>query len=662
MEALSRIILPAIGIFTNIGEAHSEGFLNERQKINEKLLLFRNARKLVYCRDHAVLHESILQFLHQIGEDHEGGNPVLYGWSCKHEDAEFYISDVVRIGGKTHLTARWQEREITAAIPFTDDASVENAIHCWCTSLLLGCDEDVIRAGMSSLQPVSMRLELRQGINDCTLINDAYNSDLTSLGLALSYLARQQQSVHTVILSDILEVRHREYELYEEVAALLKRYPVRRFIGIGPALFKSKHFFRSNPKLRSIFFKSTEDFIRNFHILTFDNEAILLKGARVFTFEKIAALLEQRVHQTVMTVDLPALRHNLDVFRSYLQPGVRTMAMVKAFAYGSGSREIAGLLQQAGVDYLTVAYTDEGVGLRKAGIHMPIMVMSPDVSSFDRMIAWKLEPELYNFRSFEAFVAMAANLKVTGYPVHVKLDTGMHRLGFGPSDMDQVVLRIHSCPEITIASIFTHLAAADDADMDAFTARQGELFKTMYRQLTELLDYKPLRHLCNSAGIIRHPDLHFDMVRPGIGLYGIDSSGEAGNRLMQISSLRSSVAQVRVVDAGESIGYGHDVILPEKRTIATICIGYADGYPRSLGRGRAYVTIRGFRANIIGSVCMDMCMADVTEVPGVSEGDEVTIFGKDPSVNQLAQWAGTIPYEIMTGISQRVKRIYVNEE
>ena len=505
-----------------------------------------------------------------------------------------------------------------------------------------------------------MRLELRHGINDCTLINDAYNSDLTSLQLALSYLGQQRHHAsRTVILSDLLETGKRD--LYEEVAALMERHQIRRFIGIGPTLFKNKALFRKNRKMRSIFFKSTDDFLRQFHLLTFEKEAVLLKGARVFAFEKIGILLEQKVHQTVLTVDLSAIRQNLDVFRSHLAPGVKTMAMVKAFGYGSGSYEIAGLLHQAGIDYLAVAYTDEGVALRRAGINCPIMVMSPDVTSFDRMIAWKLEPELYNARSLDAFVSMAAALGVINYPVHIKLDTGMHRLGFGLADLESLIVKIHNSPEIRVASVFSHLAASEDPAQDDFTRRQAALFEHMSASIAEFLDYKPLRHLCNSAGILRHPAFHYDMVRLGLGLYGVDTTVDAATRLRPISILRTTIAQTRWVAAGESIGYGHDAIMSRRSHIATICIGYADGLPRSLGRGRAYVRIHGHNARLVGSVCMDMCMVDITDIPDVAEGDEVIVFGQDPTISQLAEWAGTISYEIMTGISQRVKRIYVNE-
>jgi alanine racemase len=662
MEKLERIIHPTIGVFTNIGEAHSEGFMNNRQKINEKLILFRHASQLVYCHDYPELNECIVQYRHQVRGGRSEEPLQLFTWSRK-QDADLRITLISKSDNKSVITGLFSGKEMSITIPFIDDASVEDAIHCWCVLLLLKQEHDVTKQQMAVLQPVSMRLELKHGINDCTIINDAYNSDLTSLQLALNYLDQQKQhSHHTVIMSDLLQIGKRDLDLYEEVAASISRRSIQRFIGIGTALYKNKATFRKYKKIRSIFFKTTADFLKNFHLLTFDHEAVLLKGARVFAFEKIGVLLEQQVHQTVMSIDLSAIRHNLNVFRAALSPGVKTMAMVKAFAYGSGSYEIANLLQYAGVDYLTVAYTDEGIGLRKAGVRMHIMVMSPDATSFDRMIAWKLEPELFNFRSLTSFIHMAHTLQVREYPVHIKLDTGMHRLGFNDSDIDELVRQIADSTAIHIASIFSHLAASEDPGEDDFTDRQAERFEHMSNKIMSGLTYKPLRHLCNSAGIARHRELHYDMVRLGIGLYGIDSSKSLENKLRHISTLKTTIAQIRQVPAGDSIGYGHRAIADGERRVATICIGYADGYHRSLGNGNAYVLIHGKKAKTLGPIAMDMCMVDITHIPEAKEQDDVIIFGEDLPVTDLAAWAGTISYEIMTGISQRVKRVYINEE
>jgi alanine racemase len=660
MDKLEHMIHPTIGVFTNIGEAHSEGFLNIRQKINEKLVLFKHAEQLVYCKDYPELNQCVVQFGNQIKNGNER-DLKLFTWSHKN-DADLRITEVARRGKSSVITATYHEKSINITIPFTDPASIENAIHCWCLLLLLNVKQAKIEKRMASLHPVSMRLELKHGINDCTIINDTYNSDVTSLLIALDYLDQQKQHKHhTVILSDMLQIARADTELYEDVAEQVSRRGIQRFIGIGPSLYKHKAAFRAHKKIRSIFFKSTEEFLKKFHLITFENEAILLKGARTFTFEKISLLLEQKVHQTVLSVNLSALTHNLNVFRAKIAPGVKMMAMVKAFSYGAGSFEIANLLQYTGVDYLSVAYTDEGIALRKAGITMPIMVMSPDATSFDRMMAWKLEPEIFNLPSLTAFSGIAQTLQVTNYPIHIKLDTGMHRLGFMQNEIDGLVEALKENTQVTVASIFSHLAASEDEAEDSFTLKQANLFTEMSDKLLAALPYKPLRHLCNSAGIARHPELHFDMVRLGLGLYGIDTSGILQDELQQVGTLKTTIAQIKDVPAGETVGYGHKNPLKKQTRIATVCIGYADGYPRALGNGNAHMLVHGKPAKLVGIVCMDMCMLDITDIPEAQEGDEVIVFSPQLPITKLAKWADTIAYEMMTGISQRVKRIYENE-
>lgn len=661
MSKLERIIQPSIGIFTNIGEAHSEGFLNIRQKINEKLALFRHAKQLIYCKDYPELNESIVQYVNNIKGPDDEGLIKLFAWSHKN-DADLRITGTITETGKTTIEAIHQDTSVSITIPFTDPASIENAIHCWCVMLLMGIPHNITQERMQTLQPVSMRLELRHGINDCTIINDSYNSDLTSLLIALDYLDQQKQHHnHTVILSDILQAAKPDAEMYEEVAELVSRRNIQRFIGIGPALYKHKSTFRQYKKIRSIFFKTTEDFLKKFHHLTFEKEAVLLKGARIYKFEKIGGLLEQQVHQTVLSINLSSVTHNLNVFRTKLKPGVKVMAMVKAFSYGSGSYEIAHLLQFSGVDYLSVAYTDEGIALRKAGITMPIMVMSPDAISFDRMIAWKLEPEIYNIRSLELFTTIAKTLQVKNYPIHIKLDTGMHRLGFMPSELEALMEHCDNNPHVQIASIFSHLAASEDPALDGFTGHQKEQFEQMSHALLTKLSYKPLRHICNSAAIARHPDMHYEMVRLGLGLYGIDGSKILQKDLRQISTLKTTIAQIKIIPAGETVGYGRKGHVEKETKIATISIGYADGYPRALGNGIAHVLIHDKPAKLVGVVCMDMCMVDITDIPEAKEGDDVIVFSPQLPLIKLAEWAGTIPYEMMTGISQRVKRVYENE-
>ncbi len=661
MDKLERIIKPTIGIFTNIGEAHSEGFLNNRQKINEKLQLFRYVEQLIYCKDHEEVHQCIVQYIGQVKNGGKEDNIELFNWSYKHE-ADLKVLNIDRQSNSTIITANYKNEEISITIPFFDNASIENAIHCWCTLLQLGISQEVIQERMLTLSPVKMRLELRHGINDCTFINDTYNSDLTSLLIALEYLEQQKQHQHhTVILSDMLQIAKPDGELYDEVAEIISRKHIQRFIGIGPSLYKHKASFRKYKKIRSIFFKTIEDFLKNFYLITFNKEAILLKGARKFAFERISTLLEQKIHQTVMSINLSAISHNLNVYRSLIKPDVKMMAMVKAFSYGSGSYEVAHRLQYSGVDYLSVAYTEEGIELRKAGITLPIMVMSPDIQSFDRMIAWKLEPELYNLTSLTTFTKIAKTLNVEQYPVHLKLDTGMHRLGFMQNDIEALCEAILNNPHIDIKTIFTHLSASENKAYDAFTKEQAAVFDSMYEQITKQLSYTPLRHACNSAAIARHPSLHYDMVRLGLGLYGIDAGGTLQKKLQQPGTLKTTIAQIKEIPAGDSIGYGRKSISQKKRRIATISIGYADGYPRALSDKNAYVLIQGKKAAVQGSICMDMCMIDISNIPEAAEGDEVIIFGDSLPIEQLAEWAGTIPYEIMTGISQRVKRIYENE-
>ncbi len=660
MDKLEHIIQPTIGLFTNIGEAHSEGFLNIRQKINEKLVLFKHAQQLVYCKDYPELNQCVVQFVNQIKPGDSEGIQI-FTWSQKTE-ADLRITEITRRGKTSVISGIYLGNNISITIPFTDPASIENAIHCWCLLLLLNVKQSKIEKGMSALHSVSMRLELKHGVNDCTIINDTYNSDVTSLLIALDYLDQQKQHQHhTVILSDMLQIARADTELYEDVANQISRRNIQRFIGIGPSLTKHKAAFRKHKKLRSIFFKSTEEFLKKFHLITFENEAILLKGARNFAFEQVSLLLEQKVHQTVLSINLSALTHNLNVFRTKIAPGVKMMAMVKAFSYGAGSFEIATLLQYTGVDYLSVAYTDEGIALRKAGITMPIMVMSPDATSFDRMIAWKLEPEIFNLSSLTTFSYIAQTLHAVNYPIHIKLDTGMHRLGFMEHEIKDLALALKNNAQVKVASIFSHLAASEDASEDAFTTKQASLFTRMSEELMHTLPYKPLRHICNSAAIARHREMHFDMVRLGLGLYGIDTSNILQDELLQVGTLKTTIAQIKEVAASETVGYGHKNPLKNATRIATVSIGYADGYPRALGNGVAHMLIHNKPAPTVGIVCMDMCMLDISAIPEAQEGDEVIVFSPQLPITQLSKWAGTIPYEMMTGISQRVKRIYENE-
>ncbi len=660
MSRSERILHPDIGIFTNIGEAHSEGFLNNRQKINEKLILFRHAKELIYCKDHHELNECIVQYCHQI---RNGGDDDLkvFTWSQKSE-ATLRIQGIEKSTNTTTIHGLYEEREITIQIPFSDNASIENAIHCWCVMLLFKIDDSQIAERMARLHPVAMRLELLHGVDNCTIINDTYNSDLTSLQIALDFLEQQKQHPRrTVILSDMLQIGKPDGDLYEEVAELVSQKNIYRIICIGVALSKHKATFRKHKKLRSIFFKSTEEFLKKMHMITFENEAILLKGARAFRFEKIEKLLEQKIHKTVLEINLSAIQNNLNVYRALLPASVKMMAMVKAYSYGSGSYEIANLLQFAGVDYLTVAYVDEGVALRKAGITAAIMVMSPEAGAFDRMISWKLEPEIFSIYSLQQFTEIAHTLNVSHYPVHIKLDTGMHRLGFMQHELPELMAELKVNTAVKVVSLFSHLAGSDSADFDGFTAEQAANFENMSKELMSVLPGRPLRHLVNSTGITRHPELYYDMVRLGIGMYGFDGSDKVQHQLQNIGTLKTTIAQIKELKAGETVGYSRSGKLERDSRIATVSIGYADGYLRDFGNGNAYMLVHGKQAPVVGAVCMDMCMLDITDIDQAAVGDEVIVFGNELPIGLLAGWAKTIPYEVLTGISQRVNRIYVNE-
>jgi alanine racemase len=660
MEHLEKIIRPTIGIFTNIGEAHNEGFLTVRQKINEKLVLFTKSDILIYCKDYLELNECVLNFHTQIGKRDNQEGLQLLAWSRK-TDADLRIISVDKDHTHTRIDALYKNTPLYIRIPFVDEGSVENAIHCWALMLYLGTAQNVIQQRMDQLGNIAMRLELKQGINNCSVINDSYNSDLGSLTIALDFLQQQQQHpTRTVILSDILQSGKSDASLYEEVAGLLQKKGINKFIGIGKNISREKKSFQQVEGLKSHFFLTTEAFIQQFNPQDFQHETILLKGARIFEFERIGKLLEQKAHQTILEINLSALAHNVKQYQSLLKPSTKLMAMVKAFSYGSGSFEIANLLQFHGVDYLAVAYADEGVELRRAGITMPIMVMNPEPSSFGAILQWNLEPEIYSLHLLQLFEEEVRVAGKTDFPIHVKLDTGMHRLGFERKDIPALALMLTESGRLKVQSIFSHLAASEDPGKDAFTQQQGRLFFEMSHELQKALGYTSIRHISNSAAIHRHPDLQLDMVRLGIGMYGIDN-GEMQEKLRNVSTLKTTVAQVKELQAGDTVGYGAKWTATGPSVIATVRIGYADGYPRCLSNGGGKMLIRGQLAPVAGVVAMDMLMLDVTHIPEVTEGDEVIVFGQDLPVQQLATWAGTIPYEILTGISQRVKRIYFEE-
>jgi alanine racemase len=651
MEKLERIIQPTIGIFTNIGEAHSEGFESIAHKVEEKNKLFVHTQMLVYCKDETVVDEAMVK-LHKIN------NCLLFSWG-HHEEALLKIITIQVQPFNTVVKAIYKERKLSISIPFTNDAAIKNAITCWCVLLYLQISDDTISERMLQLKPVEMRLELKEGINNCSVINDSYSADITSLSIALDFLQQQKQHPkHTVIISDILQSGKSGIHLYTEMADILTQKNINRFIGIGSEISKYQDCFNALPD--KVFFKDTAEFVRLFHTLHFYNETILLKGARIFEFEQISHLLEQKTHQTVLEINLNAITHNLKAYQQQLQNGVKLMAMVKAFSYGSGSFEIANLLQFQKVDYLAVAYADEGVELRKAGITLPIMVMNAEEATFDTLVQYNLEPELYSFTILNAFENYLQQSALVDYPVHLKLDTGMHRLGFETAETGALGKRLQTSTHFKIQSVFSHLAASDNPVHDTFTTYQADLFTQAVAMLQQYITYPFIKHIANTSAIYRHKNLQFDMVRLGIGLYGVDANEVMQQQLKNVSTLKTTISQIKKIKQGESVGYSRKGIAEKDLTIATVRIGYADGYPRSLGNGAGKMYVNKKLAPVIGNVCMDMTMLDITGIDA-AEGDDVIVFGEQLPVTQIAEWANTIAYEILTGISQRVKRVYYEE-
>jgi alanine racemase len=651
MVKLQGIIRPTIGIFTNLGQAHDENFVDGNQKAREKLDLFQNVDTLIYCKDYLIIQEELNQYPFT-------SKPKFFSWS-RRTAADLQIGRIEKRDGQTEIQGIYQHNFLRITIPFTDEASVENTIHCWATLLYLGLDNDDIIKRMEQLVPVAMRLELKEGINSCSIINDSYNSDLQSIAIALDFLSQQHQHPkRTLILSDILQTGRSDEELYAEVSQLIKEKKVDRLIGIGNHISGQTELFKEN----SEFFDSTEAFLEAYHHDKFYNETILLKGARSFGFEAISQIVQHKTHQTVLEIDLGAMVHNLNLIRSMIKPNTKLMAMVKAFGYGSGSFEIANVLQFHHVDYLAVAYADEGIELRKAGISLPIMVISPEEQSFDVMIQYGLEPEIFSVRSLQLLENAIKRKGELDSPlnIHIKLNTGMNRLGFSESDINGMVVRIKNNSQLRLASVFSHLAASENQDEDEFSRDQIARFEKMSAIILPHFDYPILRHICNSFGIIRFPDAQYEMVRLGIGLYGVAPESPVKGRLRNVSTLRTTISQIHQLKLGDTIGYGRIEKVKSEMHSATLPIGYADGLSRKNGNRQGSVLINGHRAPIVGNVCMDMCMVDVTGIP-CKEGDDAVVFGEEYSIEEFAKNSETIPYEVLTNISARVKRVYFQE-
>lgn len=654
MLALRDIIQPTIAVLTNLGSAHQENFTSMEQKCKEKLILFHDAPTIVYNADDETVKNAVEN------SDYKGER--LY-WSYKDANAPLFISNVDKKEATTTVTYTFNAASPAKAesftVPFIDDASIEDSIICALVALRLGVKPEVLNERMMKLEPVAMRLEVKEGRHGCTLINDSYNSDINSLDIALDFMNRRPDHKgrrRTLILSDIQQSGEPSAQLYREVIRLARERGVEKFIGIGPEISDNADVIDIPEKF---FFNSVSSFLDSTVFHTLRDEVILIKGARQFGFDQITELLVQKVHETVLEVNLQAVVDNLNYYRSFMKPETKLVCMIKADAYGAGSVEIAKTLQDHRVDYLAVAVADEGATLRRNGITANIMIMNPEMSAFKTMFDFDLEPEVYSFRLLDALVKAAEKEGITGWPVHIKIDTGMHRLGFDPEkDMDELINRLKHQNAIIPRSVFSHFVGSDSDDFDDFSAHQFELFDKASRKLQAAFDHKILRHIDNSAGIEHFPERQLDMCRLGLGLYGINSRN---NQIINnVSTLKTTILQLRNVPAGDTVGYSRKGKIDHDSVIAAIPIGYADGLNRHLGNRHCYCLVNGQKAEYVGNICMDVAMIDVTGIP-CKEGDSVEIFGDDLPVTVLSDALDTIPYEVLTGISNRVRRVYYQD-
>ncbi|MBN2892824.1 MAG: bifunctional UDP-N-acetylmuramoyl-tripeptide:D-alanyl-D-alanine ligase/alanine racemase [Bacteroidales bacterium] len=645
MSKLATIISPKIGIFTNIGDAHQENFPDIQTKVNEKLELFKNCEIIIYSSDKEEISNSIKSTY---------PNKKTFTWG-KNKNSDLQLVSISQRKGFTYFELIFKKNIYSFSLKFIDNASLENTLTVLSTLLVVFPDKKPDDFDLHELHSVEMRLQQIEGKNNCTIINDSYNCDLASLRIALDVLnAQNQHTKKTLILSDIFEVGTEEKTLYKTVANLLINSNISRIIGVGETISKFADFFN----IEKYFFEDTQEFISNLNSLGFKNEAILLKGARKYRFELISNELQLKSHRTVLEINLSSFEHNLQYFKSLLLPKTKLMIMVKAFSYGSGSFEIANYLKLKNVDYLAVAIADEGIELRKAGIKTPILILNPDIENIDLFINYTLEPEIYSFRILDDFYKAVKNRVHNPYPIHIKLNTGMNRLGFSKDEIPDLLEKLKSYDRIFVKSVFSHLVASGDENFDSFTKKQILDFKQITLEFEENLGYRFMRHILNSGGIERFPDAQFDMVRLGIGLYGISSKSDV--LVKNISRLKTQIIQKIKVKAGETIGYNRAGKVERDSVIATLPIGYADGLRRKFSNGVGKVKIKGKFVPIIGNICMDLTMIDITDIEA-EEGDEVIIFDEDYSVAELAEQLETIAYEVLTSISPRVKRVYVWE-
>ena len=645
MEALQPIIRPTIGIITNIGGAHQENFASLQEKCMEKLQLFKDCDVLIYNGDNELISSCVSKSLFTARE---------IAWSTKDAERPLFIEQIEKDDTGTTIKYQYLGFLKEYRIPFIDDASIENSLNCLAAALYLMISPEKIAQRMSQLESVAMRFEAKEGKNGCLLINDSYNSDFASLDIALDFMARREENKgkkRILILSDILESGQPGKLLYRQVADLVHNRGVDRIIGVGESISSNASRFEMDKQ----FFRTTTELIESGVLNTLKNEIILVKGARAFHFDTVSDLLELKVHETILELNLSALVENLNYYRNKLKQETKMVCMVKASAYGAGYFEIAKTLEEHRVDYLAVAVADEGADLRKAGINASIIIMNPEMTAFKTMFDYRLEPEVYSFHLLNVLIRAAEREGVSNFPIHIKIDTGMHRLGFDPKDMEKLKDRLHRQSAVIPRSVFSHLVGSDSARLDTFTHRQVELFEKASSELQEGFNHKILRHICNTAGIERFPSAQFDMVRLGIGLYGIDPF--TNKILNNVSTLKSTILQIHDVEADETVGYGRKGILHRKSRIAAIPIGYADGLDRHLGNGKGYCLVNGQKAFYVGNICMDVSMIDVTDIE-CKEGDKVIIFGDSLPVTILSDLLDTIPYEILTSVSDRVKRVY----
>lgn len=646
MSSLEKIIHPNIGLFTNIGSAHDKNFSSLEEKVNEKAKLFQNCEMIVYCKEHQLIDEKLSTM----------GIPT-FTWG-EHSEATL---KVMKVGGHEVMIG-YQGETYHLNIPFSDDASFENAMQCVAMLACLEYPFNVINERINKLKRIPMRLERKEGINNTVLINDFYNNDLGGLQIALSFLSQNQENYkRTLIFSDLLQGNPDKKNLYSKVVQLCKEYKIQRFIGVGKQLEQHKDLFIS---FENEFFQTTKDLksaIIEGRVL-FNKELLLLKGARQFEFEKIASLLQKKVHSTQLEINLDAVVHNLMFYRSQLKSSTKVMVMVKALGYGSGKSELANILQYHLVDYLGVAFADEGVELRENGIRTPIMVLTPSPDAFETMKLHQLEPEIYSMEMLDALITfIEEENSSTSFPIQINFDTGMHRLGFTNNELPELIQKLNYLGDkIQVMGAFTHLAGADEGIHEDYTLTQIQDFKSMTAQLEDKLDYKVLKHCLNSAGIVRYSDAQMDMVRLGIGLHGIEVNKLKQEDLIPVATLKTVIAQIKTMKSGDTVGYSRKGEINKDSKIATIGIGYADGFDRRLSNGIGKVLINGQLASVVGNVCMDMTMVDISNI-SANVGDEVIIFGAERSISTIANEIGTIPYEILTSVSSRVKRIYYME-